>query len=278
MGRDCSGLDNRHGSRYRILVVDVQHFNLMMHRMIGVNDMTTLSISTAISITGTASNTSKMPGKSIGLSAFSCKTGAKLATIPGSVCNKCYALRGFYRMPSVVKANDKREAGLSHPQWVDAMVVLINNSVSFAIPEWRWFDAGDLQSLKHLDNIVAVARKTPMVKHWLPTKELAMVRAYMKKKSGVMPSNLVIRASAPMIDQAPVKGHANTSTVSSGVDVPYAGHRCEAYRTDKSGAIVSHDEHHAMDRATKKIRDFGHCGACRKCWAGDVGNVDYLQH
>ena len=239
--------------------------------------VSTMTYADAVAIAGTPSNTSKMPGKSIGLSAFSCKTGAKLAKIPGSVCSKCYALKGFYRMPSVVKANDKREAGLSHSQWIDAMVVIINHSASFAVPEWRWFDSGDIQSMDHLMMIVEVAKRTPMIKHWAPTKELKIVRAY-EKSGGVIPSNLIVRASSPMIDQAPVKGHANTSTVSSGVDVPYAGHRCEAYRTDKSGAIVSHEEHHAMDRATKKIRDFGHCGSCRKCWSADIDNVDYLQH
>ena len=210
----------------------------------------TMTYADAITIAGTPSNTSKMPGKSIGLSAFSCKTGAKLAQIPGSVCSKCYALKGFYRMPSVAKANDKREAGLSNPQWIEAMVVIINHSASFAVPEWRWFDSGDIQSMDHLMMIVEVAKRTPMIKHWAPTK----------------------------IDQAPVKGRANTSTVSSSVDVKYAGHRCEAYRTDKSGTIVSHEEHHAMDRKERKTRDFGHCGSCRKCWSADIDNVDYLQH
>ena len=47
------------------------------------------------------SRTSKMPCESISLDARHCKTGSKLAKIPGSVCNGCYALKGFYNMPSV---------------------------------------------------------------------------------------------------------------------------------------------------------------------------------
>ena len=41
------------------------------------------------------SRTSKMPCESISLDARQCKTGSKLAKIPGSVCNGCYALKGF---------------------------------------------------------------------------------------------------------------------------------------------------------------------------------------
>ena len=47
------------------------------------------------------SNVSKMPGKSISLDAFECKTGSKLAKIKGSVCFDCYARKGMYRMPNV---------------------------------------------------------------------------------------------------------------------------------------------------------------------------------
>lgn len=257
--------------------VYVSPFSWINHSMRYETMTITLTYADAVAIAGTPSNTSKMPGKSIGLSAFSCKTGSKLATVPGSVCSKCYALKGFYRMPSVVKANNKREAGLSHPQWVEAMVVIINHSASFAVPEWRWFDSGDIQSIGHLMMIVEVAKRTPLIKHWAPTKELKMLRAFIKG-GGVIPSNLIVRASSPMIDQAPVRGHANTSTVSSSVDTLYTGHRCEAYRTDKSGVIVSHEDYVGMDRKEKKARDFGHCGTCRKCWSADIENVDYLQH
>ena len=199
--------------------------------------MTTLmTYSDAVAIAGTPSNTSKMPGKSIGLSAFSCKTGSKLAAVPGSVCSKCYALKGFYRMPSVVKANAIREKGLSHPQWIEAMIVIINHSASFAVPEWRWFDSGDIQSVEHLRAIVEVAKQTPMIRHWAPTKELKMLRAYIKS-GGTIPANLIIRASSPMIDQPPVKGHANTSTVSSSVDTLYLSliHISEPTRPERIG-------------------------------------------
>ncbi len=36
----------------------------------------------------------KMPGYAYGLPAWECKTGGKLAKVPGSVCFGCYAMKG----------------------------------------------------------------------------------------------------------------------------------------------------------------------------------------
>jgi hypothetical protein len=36
---------------------------------------------------------------------------------------------------------------------------------------FRWHDSGDVQDLKHLAKIFKVARLTPNIKHWLPTRE-----------------------------------------------------------------------------------------------------------
>ena len=48
------------------------------------------------------SNTSKMPGKSISLSAEECITGSKLAKIKDTVCEDCYVKR-CVRYPVVKK-------------------------------------------------------------------------------------------------------------------------------------------------------------------------------
>ena len=47
---------------------------------------------------GTLSNTSKMPAYSWGISAYKCNVGSLLVKINGTVCHKCYALTGFFRM------------------------------------------------------------------------------------------------------------------------------------------------------------------------------------
>ena len=45
-------------------------------------------------IVGPLGYPSKMPGTAYGISAEACITGAKLASVPGSVCHDCYAMTG----------------------------------------------------------------------------------------------------------------------------------------------------------------------------------------
>lgn len=84
----------------------------------------------ARAITGGLSFPSKMPGTSYGIPAQACKTGAKLAKVAGSVCHKCYALRGNYQWPAVKAAQQRRLAAINHPQWVDAMVTELTHAAA----------------------------------------------------------------------------------------------------------------------------------------------------
>ena len=96
-------------------------------------------------ITGGLSAPGKMPGPSYNLPAWACITGSKLAKIPGTICNKCYAKKGRYNFPNVKAALSRRLKSLKHPQWIEAMTVLITGHDHF-----RWHDSGDLQSVQHL--------------------------------------------------------------------------------------------------------------------------------
>ena len=124
-------------------------------------------------ITGGLSKPSKMPGPAHNLPAVACKTGAKLVKIPGSVCAGCYALKGRYRFKNVQAALNRRLQALEDPRWVDAMVVVITGEKYF-----RWHDSGDIQSLKHLENIFEVCKRTPGTSHWMPTREASTEYLY----------------------------------------------------------------------------------------------------
>ena len=50
----------------------------------------------AATIVGGLTQTSKMPGPSYSLPTAACHTGWRMAQIPGSICSKCYANKGFY--------------------------------------------------------------------------------------------------------------------------------------------------------------------------------------
>ncbi len=214
----------------------------------------------AIDIAGPLGYPSKMPGTSYGISATKCLIGAKLAQIEGSTCSGCYALKGNYLYPSVEMAHKKRFAGLMHPGWVEAMVFMLlrahkrrgfrgrNGAIKRG---WhRWFDSGDLQGVWHLVNICKVARLTPKIRHWLPTRELKILQMYIAQ-GGEVPANLTIRVSATMVD-----GNATTAwPTTSGVHTEVAkGRACPA---PKQG---------------------NNCGNCRACWSHKVSHVSYHLH
>ena len=199
----------------------------------------------AEAIVGSLSKPSKMPGLSYGIPASSCKVGQKLASMEGSVCSNCYALKGFYVMPTVKAAQQKRLNSLTHPLWTDAMTYLIGKS---KCDYFRWHDSGDLQSLEHLKNIVQVAENLPEVKFWLPTREAKLITTYLKEFQE-FPDNLIVRVSGAMIDGAAPVRFIHTSTVVSTSNAtcpaPQQGNKCGSCRAcwDKSVATVSYREH-----------------------------------
>jgi hypothetical protein len=199
-----------------------------------------MKTSEAWTIVGGLSKPSKMPGWSIGLPAKECKTGGKLQAVPGSVCYDCYAMKGCYVFKVVQDAQYRRLAAIYTAQWVEAMATLIQSKKADV---FRWHDSGDVQDLEHLNKIYEVCRLTPSKRHWMPTRE-----AWVKDHLNRAPSNLVIRFSAPMVDQAAPASWPNTSTVVT------AQATCPSA---KQGNI---------------------CGDCRNCWNKEIKNISYGQH
>lgn len=216
------------------------------------------TIKAATAIAGTIGFPSKMPGTAYGIPAANCHTGRKLAQIPGSVCAKCFAFeRGNYQYSSVKKAQAKRLRGIEHADWIAAMVYLLTKKHSRPRKgKWlakfhRWHDSGDLQSRDHLAKICAVARATPWLRHWLPTKEGKLVKDFIRD-GGIIPDNLIIRLSGSMVDGAAPRALPHTSTVTS----THAG-----------------DGHHCPAR-----KQGNQCGACRACWDRSIPNIVYPLH
>ena len=140
-------------------------------------------------ITGGLSAPGKMPEGSYNLPARACQTGAKLRQIPGTPCYGCYAFKFRYNFKNVKDALTRRLESLTHPQWIQAMAVLIKG-----IKFFRWHDSGDLQSVQHLINIFEVCNLTPDTMHWLPTQE----RQFLPLPGSSIPKNLsLIHISEP---------------------------------------------------------------------------------
>jgi len=200
---------------------------------------------------GGLSKPSKMPGWSYGIPASACKMGSILRKVKSSVCSKCYAFKGMYVFPCVKNAQANRLDILTSDlgTWTVNMAALIalkyrkkkgKNRV------FRWHDAGDIQSVAHFQAIVNIAIALPTIKFWIPTKEYDLIRNW----KGEIPSNLIVRVSAPMLGQTlPMIPGTVGSTV--GADTGFA---CKAYTRG------------------------GKCGTCRACWDKSVEFIDYPQH
>jgi len=167
----------------------------------------------------------KMPGSTFAVSAKHCNVGGKLADLEGSVCYECYALRLQNFRPTV-------NAG-----WTGNL-----DKAN------RWFDSGDLQSVEMLEAICEVARTTPQIRHWLPTRETKIINDF----TGSIPDNLIVRVSSPMIDDKPINKYIWTSTVHKNSEP--VGHICPARHQGNA------------------------CGSCRACWSDDIRNISYPLH
>ena len=146
----------------------------------------------ASAIVGGLSTPGKMPCYSINLPATECKTGAKLARVPGTTCHGCYALKGRYRFKTTKRAMARRLAAITNPLWVQAMTALITGHKYF-----RWHDSGDLQGAQHLKNIFEVCKQTPGTSHWLPTREHGLLAMM---DPAVVTKKLMIIISATKVD------------------------------------------------------------------------------
>lgn len=204
----------------------------------------------ALEIVGGLSEPSKMPCHSFSIPARHCLTGQKLRDIEGSICSKCYALKGRYGFPNVQHALERRFEALNNPQWVSAMAWLLNNVERSGF--FRWHDSGDLQSVEHLSRIVEVCNLTPNVKHWLPTREFGIVGNFIRG-GGVIPENLTIRFSALMFDGEP----PITAARNLGVQVSSAS-----------------KENFTCPASKQENR----CGDCRACWDKSHFNISYKKH
>ena len=145
-------------------------------------------------------------------------------------------------MPIQAAALERRFKSVDHPQWIEAMAVLIKGKKFF-----RWHDSGDIQGAWHLKNIFEVCNLTPDTQHWLPTQE----RKLLPLSQDSIPKNLLIRLSNARNDTKPGNAWDHWSTV---VTMPRAGHVCPA---PDQGNV---------------------CGSCRACWSKDVKEVQYRIH
>lgn len=218
---------------------------------------------------------SKMPGFTLSTSAFACKIGSKLHKIEGSICKNCYALKGNYIFPTVIKGLMTASIAIAYydykkdfTPWIVALSELIrrrcivkdikdaegNKIGSVDNTFFRFHDSGDIQSTIHLDAINKVALNNPSVSFWLPTREGKIVKSFLENNT--IADNLCIRLSAHKIGVEPL---------SFGLDLP------------TSTVEWADSEHHCIAPKQGGSCD-GHLSSCRNCWDPNIPNVNYKKH
>lgn len=197
---------------------------------------------------GSVSRPGKMPGPSWSISANHCITGSKLALIPGTICSICYANKGRYRMSPVKNAMDRRLQGWKDdPDWIYLMVIRF---ILLDAPHVRWFDSGDLQSLKMLQDINRIAHETfPFIQYWLPTREKIIV----SQLNDCAP-NLTIRISSTKVGSIQATKIADVFTSS-----------------------VSREKIDGQWMCPSSTQG-NKCLDCRACWNKQISNVVYIEH
>ena len=122
------------------------------------------------------------------------------------------------------------------------------------IEAFRWHDAGDVQDFRHLTRIMAVATLTPETRHWLPTREYALITRY-RALGGYVPPNMAIRLSAPMVGTVmPERAGPSSMVLANGQETPDGVFKCPASAQG------------------------GKCGDCRACWDPNVRVTAYPIH
>jgi hypothetical protein len=195
------------------------------------------------------SKASKMPCRSWSLEALTtCPASKKSNGELVDACKGCYATTGNYRFPNVKAPRLENQQDWKRSEWVEDMVQQLDNDRYF-----RWFDSGDMYSLRLAVKIYEVMKLTPWVKHWIPTRmhKFAKFKTIIEHMKAL--PNVSVRLSSDSVT-GEFEAHHGSTIIPEGSTIPKGVSVCHAY-----------------DNA-------GKCGTCRKCWDKSIPVIGYIAH
>ena len=196
------------------------------------------------------SKASKMPCRSWSLQALDTCPGSKGAD-GGLVdaCKGCYATDGNYRFKNVKAPRLHNQDDWKRDNWAQVMADELDNDRYF-----RWFDSGDMYSLKLAEKIYQVMLNTPHCNHWLPTRmhKFAKFRDVIQRMEAL--PNVTVRYSSDSISGQTVKGQTTSTIISDVKQLPASAVLCSAPQQE------------------------GKCLKCRACWDKSISVVAYMAH
>ena len=153
-------------------------------------------------------------------------------------------------MPSVKALRQHNAKDWQREEWVDEFVVLLATHRYF-----RWFDSGDVYHIRLAKKILEVMKRTPWVRHWLPTRMYKFGKFLEVLNEMESLDNVVIRFSSDSIAGELVAGNT-TSTI-----IPDSTHPVGC-----------------LTEVCKAYERGGKCADCRLCWSKDVKIIAYPMH
>ena len=195
------------------------------------------------------SKASKMPCRSWSLEALTtCPASRKFNGELVDACKGCYATTGNYRFPNVKAPRLENQKDWKRSEWVADMVQQLDNDRYF-----RWFDSGDMYSLRLAVKIYEVMKLTPWVKHWIPTRmyKFAKFKTIIEHMKTL--PNVSVRLSSDSVT-GEFEAHHGSTIIPQGNIIPDGVSACHAYEND------------------------GKCGTCRKCWDKSIPVIGYIAH
>jgi hypothetical protein len=181
-----------------------------------------------------------------------------LDTCPGSIaspgelvdaCKGCYATTGNYRFENVKAPRRHNKEDWQRLDWCDDMVQELNKDRFF-----RWFDSGDAYALGLAEKILEVMKRTPWVKHWLPTRMHKFPKfALVLQQMAALP-NVSVRFSSDSVTGEYTKKLHGSVIIPTAADVKKGMTLCRAYE------------------------NAGKCSGCRACYDKKVKVIAYPAH
>jgi hypothetical protein len=196
------------------------------------------------------SKASKMPCRSWSLQALvTCPASKDANGKLVAACAGCYATTGNYNFPNVKAPREHNKDDWKRSQWVDDMVNELDSDRYF-----RWFDSGDLYDIRLARKVLEVMKRTPWVRHWLPTRMHKFDKFVPVLNEMQSLPNVVVRLSSDGVNGETIEGVTTSTITPTSEQAPKNATVCEAYERD------------------------GKCGQCRACWNKDVSLVAYVAH
>ena len=164
-------------------------------------------------------------------------------------CKGCYAVGGNYRFKNVKEARSHNKRDWQRSEWVADMIEELDSDRYF-----RWFDSGDMYSLKLAEKMYEICKATPWTKHWIPTRmhKFKKFRDVIDRLNAL--DNVVVRLSSDGINGEIIEDAQYSSTIIPFIDSVTIATVCNAPLQD------------------------GKCKKCRLCWDKSTKVIAYAGH